>query len=155
MTWDKPIKYVHTYLLFKNKVWPSKPIFHLISTVHCNYVARKSKEKIESSIYSVCLRHKFANSLEKKSTKTLVCLNILFVYIGSQTICMQFTQSKRLIHCMYYLLSRRTAKKVQQKVKTLIFATRRLDPGSPSHRRLARLAKNWKWPFPVPTLLEF
>ena len=106
MTWDKPIKYVHTYLLFKNKVWPSKPIFHLISTVHCNYVARKSKEKIESSIYSVCLRHKFANSLEKKSTKTLVCLNILFVYIGSQTICMQFTQSKRLIHCMYYLLYR-------------------------------------------------
>ena len=88
------------YLLFKKKmVWPSKPIFHLISTVHCNYVARKSKEKIESSIYSVCLRHKFANSLEKKSTKTLVCLNILFVYIGSQTICMQFTQSKRLIHC--------------------------------------------------------
>ena len=112
MTWDKPIKYVHTYLLFKNKVWPSKPIFHLISTVHCNYVARKSKEKIESSIYSVCLRHKFANSLEKKKvqsrtgTKTLVCLNILFVYIGSQTICMQFTQSKRLIHCMYYLLYR-------------------------------------------------
>ena len=86
-------------------VWPSKLIFHLISTVHCNYVARKSKEKIESSIYSVCLRHKFANSLEKKSTKTLVCLNILFVYIGSQTICMQFTQSKRLIHCMYYLLT--------------------------------------------------
>ena len=97
------------YLLFKKKmVWPSKPIFHPFSTVHCNYVARKSKEKIESSIYSVCLRHKFANSLEKKSTKTLVCLNILFVYIGSQTICMQFTQSKRLIHCMYYLLTRLT-----------------------------------------------
>ena len=71
------------YLSFKIKkimVWPSKLIFHLISTVHCNYVARKSKEKIESSIYSVCLRHKFANSLEKKYKdislfEYLVCLH--------------------------------------------------------------------------------
>ena len=68
--------------LFKIKkmVWPSEPILHLISTVHCNYVARKSKEKIESSIYSVCLRHKFANSLEKKYKDIslfdyLVCLH--------------------------------------------------------------------------------
>ena len=59
--------------------------------------SQKKKSKVQSivSVYVTNLQ----TALKKKSTKTLVCLNILFVYIGSQTICMQFTQSKRLIHC--------------------------------------------------------